>query len=151
MPQREAGGTVLFAPDDRAGGEPSSSRPRILIVEDEYLIAVQVEETLVDAGFEVVGTASTAAQAVRLANAEQPALVVMDVRLIGAGDGVEAALEIYGATGIRCIFTTAYTDPEMQRRAAAAAPFGWLGKPYRMEALVGLIRRALGSEPGAAG
>ena len=78
-----------------------------------------------------------------MAKAERPALIVMDIRLPGRRDGVDAAIEIYRATGIRSIFATAYAEPQMRQRAEAAAPLGWLPKPYRADALIPLIRDAL--------
>jgi DNA-binding NarL/FixJ family response regulator len=121
----------------------TAESPRILIVEDEYLVALELEIGLAEAGFDVVGTASTATEAVRLAKTESPALVVMDVRLAGRRDGIDAAISIYGATGIRCIFATAYAEPQLRQRADAAAPLAWLAKPYQVDALIRVIRTAL--------
>lgn len=87
------------------GAKPPSGGaelPRILIVEDEYLISVELEARLSEAGFEVVGIATTASEALRLAAAERPALIVMDIRLAGRQDGIDAAVRIYNTTGIRC-------------------------------------------------
>jgi DNA-binding NarL/FixJ family response regulator len=118
------------------------SGPRILIVEDEYLVALQSEISLREYGFEVVGIAASADEAVRLAQSERPALVVMDVRLMGARDGVDAALEIFKTSGIRSLFVTAHYDDETKKRAEAAQPLGWLAKPYTPTNLVALARYA---------
>jgi two-component system, response regulator PdtaR len=135
---------MVFAADYEAGGEAATqSAPRILIVEDEYLVAAELETSLAEAGFAVIGIAATAADAIRLARAEHPTLIVMDIRLAGRRDGITAAIEIYRETGIRCIFATAYAEPQMRQRAAAVAPLGWLAKPYQAEALIALIRDAL--------
>jgi DNA-binding NarL/FixJ family response regulator len=112
-----------------------AKKPTVLIVEDEYLVALQSEIALRDAGFEIVGIASAADEAVEVARSERPNVVIMDVRLIGDRDGIDAALEIYRATGIRCIFATAHSDPETRRRAHAAEPLGWLPKPYTPDQL----------------
>jgi two-component system, response regulator PdtaR len=70
-------------------------------------------------------------------------LAIVDVRLAGHRDGVEAAIELFRGHGIRSIFATAHADPETRRRAQAAAPLGWLAKPYSPERLLPLIRAAL--------
>jgi two-component system, response regulator PdtaR len=125
----------------RATGE--TELPRILIVEDEYLVSMELEARLSEAGFEVVGVATTASEALRLAVAERPVLIVMDIRLAGRQDGIDAAVRIYNTTGIRCIFATAHAEPQIRERAKAASPIGWLSKPYQFDALVAMIREAL--------
>lgn len=140
--------TAPTPPGHRAAGEPIDNGPatrhRILVVEDEFFVAMELETALGDAGFDVVGVASSADEAVRLAKAHRPALVLMDIRLIGKRDGVDAALEIFDAVGTRSIFTSAHTDARTQARAARADPYGWVAKPYRMAPLLVMIRAALG-------
>jgi DNA-binding NarL/FixJ family response regulator len=125
------------------GPASAAGEERILIVEDEYLVAMDIETALSEAGFVVVGTAARASEAVRLAKETRPHLVVMDVRLAGSRDGIDAAIEIYNATGIRCIIASAHAAPELHRRAAAAAPLAWIAKPYQAGALIALIRDLL--------
>ena len=79
----------------------------------------------------------------RLAKSERPTLAVMDIRLIGKRDGVDAALEMFRETGVRCIFATAHHTLATRSRAAPTAPLGWLPKPYSMEDLVEMIRLAV--------
>lgn len=119
-----------------------AARGSVLIVEDEFLIAAAVENDLTDGGFRVVAVANTADDAVKLTRETRPDLVVMDIRLVGARDGVDAALEIFGETGIRCIFATAHADAQCKARAVAASPLGWLQKPYGREALIGAVEHA---------
>jgi DNA-binding NtrC family response regulator len=141
---------IPFSPDERAVGAAPERTPRILIVEDEYLVANEVEAALADAGFEIAGIAASAAEALRLARLEKPSLAIVDIRLIGPRDGIEAAIEMAQILGIRSVFTTAHSDPAMRARAAPAAPLGWLPKPYRMEQLIATVRRALKDlEPGS--
>jgi len=116
---------------------------RILIVEDDFLIASQMEAALADAGFEIAGVASTGKEALQLAKAQPPTLVVMDIRLPGDQDGIETALELFRLHGIRCIFASAHSDDATRRRAAPAAPLGWLQKPYMMASLTAMTRAAL--------
>ena len=127
-----------------SGGSPQAA-PRILVVEDDYLVALQAETALIDAGFEVVGVAASAEEAVSLAARERPTVALMDIRLAGPRDGIEAALEIFRNNGIRSIFATAHTDGRTKARAAAAEPLGWLAKPYTSESLVEIARQAVAS------
>jgi DNA-binding NarL/FixJ family response regulator len=134
---------VVFSRDETAGGAKQSGLPaRVLIVEDDYLIAMQMEAALSDAGFDVTGVASSAEEALELAAARRPALAVMDVRLGGRRDGIDAALELFGSQGIRCVFATAHYDARVRARAQPAAPLAWVPKPYAMPALVGAVQRA---------
>jgi DNA-binding response OmpR family regulator len=133
----------VFLPDERSSEQKLSEVPRILIVEDDYLVAMEAEAAVVEAGFEAAGLATSAEEAVRLAKSERPTLAVMDIRLIGKRDGVDAALEIFRDTGVRCIFATAHHTLETRARAAPTAPLGWLPKPYSMDDLVETIRFAI--------
>jgi DNA-binding NarL/FixJ family response regulator len=119
--------------------------PRILIVEDDYLISGDMEAELAAAGFEIVGVARSATDAIGLAIEQRPNLVIMDIRLEGARDGVEAAVEIFKACGIRSLFASAYSHPETRRRAEPSLPLGWIAKPYTMGSLVEAVRSALRS------
>lgn len=108
---------------------------KILIVEDEFFIALDVEEQARSLGHTVVGTAVTAEEAVRMAGETQPDVVLMDIRLGGATDGIAAALDIRSRYGIDSIFVTANTDPHTLRRAEAIKPLGVLEKPITLERL----------------
>jgi DNA-binding NarL/FixJ family response regulator len=136
--------TLAFAWEDSLGSDKPAAPPiRILVVEDNFLVASQVEMALCDAGFDVSGVAASAEEAVELARAQKPALVVMDVRLAGQRDGIYAAVEIFRNLGIRCIFATAHYDQHSLDRAKPAMPLGWLQKPYSMISLVDTVHQAL--------
>jgi DNA-binding response OmpR family regulator len=139
------GPRLVFARDDAAAGADKrrDTSKRILVVEDDFLVAMQMEWALTEAGFEVAGVASSGEDAVELALTERPRLAVMDVRLAGERDGIDTALQLFAEQGLRCIFATAHHDEHARRRAAPAAPLGWLHKPYTMTSLVELVRRAL--------
>jgi DNA-binding NarL/FixJ family response regulator len=140
-----------FAHDDAWGvGTQAVRHGGILIVEDDFLIAAQLEATLIDAGFEIAGIAASAAEAIECASSQHPILCVMDIRLSGDRDGIEAALELLRAHSIRCIFATAHNDRDVRRRAAAADPLGWLQKPYTMSSLVALVHQAVSELRGKA-
>jgi DNA-binding NarL/FixJ family response regulator len=115
----------------------------ILIVEDDFLAAMEIESVLKEAGYQIAGIAARAEEAVRLAKSATPTLVIMDVRLAGNSDGVDAALDIFCATGIRSIFATAHYDADTRSRAQAATPLGWLPKPYAPHALLALVKKAV--------
>ncbi|CAO3419627.1 response regulator [Azospirillum endophyticum] len=108
----------------------SESPFRILVVEDESLAAMALEEVLGMLGFAVVGIEDNADAAIKAAERLRPDIVMMDIRLLGLRDGIEAAAAIRARTGIRCIFTSAFADAETRHRAAECDPFGFVRKPY---------------------
>lgn len=135
---------LVFAREDSAGSDKQIEPPaRILVVEDDFLVANEIDIALSDAGFDIAGVAASADEAVELAESQRPALIVMDVRLAGEHDGIHAAVEIFRRLGIRCIFATAYYDQHLLERARPAMPLGWLQKPYSMVSLVNAVRRAV--------
>ena len=122
----------------------ASGRPlRVVVVEDEAIIAMDIEMMLQDLGAEVVGVAMTAAEAVRLTELHHPDCATMDINIKGDRDGVSAAIEIYEVLGIRSIFVSAYGNDETKARAAPAHPFGWVKKPLDMEDLRSALDRVL--------
>lgn len=132
-----------FAVEAGQGADRRPADPvRILVVEDDFLISMSVEDALIHEGFDVVGVTRTAEEAIDRAGTIRPSFAIMDIRLAGLRDGVDAAIEIFRRYGIRCIFATAHADPEIQARALAASPLGWLQKPYSMHSLVDMARQA---------
>ena len=118
-------------------------RPRILVVEDDYFVALDLESGLRDAGFQVVGPVPTAEEALALARSERPLLALMDIRLAGARDGIDTALALYRDLGIRCVFASAHVEAPYRKRAEPAVPLGWLQKPYTIGVVVAAVRTAL--------
>jgi CheY-like chemotaxis protein len=108
---------------------------RVLIVEDEFFISLHIKSLLRALGHVVVGIAVSADDAVRLAQREQPDVALMDIRLIGPRDGIDAAGEIFNSFGVPSIFVTANTDPQTRGRAQAVQPLGFLEKPVTAERL----------------
>jgi DNA-binding response OmpR family regulator len=131
-----------FAPAADDAAMSGGADERILIVEDDVLIASQMEAALGEEGFEIAGVASTGKEALQLNEAQSPTLVVMDIRLAGDRDGIDTALELFRLHGVRCIFASAHSDDDTRRRAAPAAPLGWLQKPYTMASLTAMVRAA---------
>jgi DNA-binding NarL/FixJ family response regulator len=134
---------AAFAPDERRGQSVDGGGAKVLIVEDDYLAAIEAEAALIEAGYEVVGIANTAERALALAQSLRPILAVMDIRLIGARDGVDAALDLFVKCGVRSIFATAHHDGNIRARAQPAAPLGWLAKPYSQRSLVQMVNQAM--------
>jgi CheY-like chemotaxis protein len=116
---------------------------RILIVEDNYFVAHQCENALVEAGYDVVDIVETADQAVQAAMDRRPALVLMDIYLPGKRDGIDAAVEIFQRFGIRSVFASALADPTVKTRAESARPLAWLAKPFNDRRLVATVQSAL--------
>lgn len=118
--------------DGKAGPQRSAGRTslRIVVVEDEPLVRLDLEMLLSAAGHEVVGAVDSADQAVAAAARERPDLMLMDVRLQGARDGIDAAIEIWESLGIRSLFASANLDPSARSRASRANPVGFVEKPF---------------------
>ncbi|MDG4889217.1 response regulator [Mesorhizobium sp. WSM4887] len=137
--------------ESRVGQPVAAALPtRILVVEDDFLISLEMESTLTAAGFEVVVVGS-GEEALDSAAADRPDLVVMDIRLSGAMDGIQTALELFRIYGLRSVFATAHSDSDVRARAAPAEPLGWLVKPYTPASLLSAIRSALRSGSSSAG
>ena len=132
-----------LAPAGDGGQEKPNERRRILVVEDEALVAMATSQLLEDAGYEVVGMAADKAQAVRLAEQEQPDLVLMDIRLRGGDDGVETAAQIRARFGLRILYVSAHGDSATLSRAAKTEPAGFVGKPHTTDELLSAVGRAL--------
>jgi DNA-binding NarL/FixJ family response regulator len=127
-------------------GDNPSRPKRILIVEDEFIIALAAEQALLEEGFEVVGVAASFEEAVALAEKTKPDLVMMDIRLTSQRDGIDAAIEIRRSLGIGSLFTSANQDPNNVARAAPANPEGWLPKPYSSERLIQKVQEVLSTQ-----
>jgi two-component system, sensor histidine kinase and response regulator len=121
----------------------TSDRRRILIAEDEQVVALDVESGLDELGYEVVGVVSSAPEAVRLTEETRPDLVLMDIQLGGPTDGITAAEEIRRRWQIPVVFVTASAGHEIVSRAKAAGPYGYITKPFRTKELKGTIAVAL--------
>jgi PAS domain S-box-containing protein len=119
------------------------AKARILVVEDEGIIAEDIRMSLRDLGYDVFAVVATGEEAVRTAEASCPDLVLMDVVLQGDMDGIEAANRIRSSLGVPLIYLTAYADDKMLERAKITEPFGYLIKPFRDRELHSTIEMAL--------
>ena len=103
---------------------------KILVIEDEAIVAADIKHKLTYLGYHVIATAGRGEDAVRIASAERPGLVLMDIALAGTMDGIEAADRICRIYHVPIIFLTAHSDSETLTRAKATGPFGYLLKPF---------------------
>jgi PAS domain S-box-containing protein len=117
--------------------------PRILIVEDELLITLDIKRRLTRLGYQVVGNTTNGEGALMLAEALRPDLVLMDIRLDGAMDGIEAAKQIGDRFHLPVAFLTAYAETATLERAKQANPFGYILKPVEDRELKTIIEIAL--------
>jgi signal transduction histidine kinase/AmiR/NasT family two-component response regulator len=119
------------------------SKTTILIVEDEAIIAADLAGKLRQLGYEVAGTAAVGKEAVELACRLLPRVVLMDIRLKGSMDGIEAAEAIRRRVDIPVIYLTAHSDSATLTRAMVSEPFGYILKPFEERELATTIEMAL--------
>jgi len=119
------------------------NKARILIVEDEAIIAVGIESQLQGLGYEVTSIVDTGERAIQKAEADKPDLILMDIRIKGEMDGIDTAEVIRNKFGIPVIFSTAYLDQERTDRAKITMPFGYVLKPLQERDLKVTIEMAL--------
>ncbi len=116
------------------------NKPRgILIVEDEVIIAMCLEMELKRAGYNVFQRVATGEEAVNIAQGEFLDTILMDIRLAGAIDGIEAAQQIREYASTPIIFMTGYPDKAIEERAKRLHPLGYLVKPVGLHALKPLL------------
>ncbi len=118
-------------------------KARIMVVEDEALVALDLTAKLRQLDYEVPGGALTGEEAVQQAEVLLPDLVLMDIRLAGEMDGVEAARQIHRNFHIPVVFLTAYSDDPTLERAKSAEPMGYLIKPFEQRELYTTVEMAL--------
>lgn len=116
---------------------------KILIVEDERIVAEEISMMISSIGYKITGIASTGTDAIREAGECMPDLVLMDVRLKGEMDGVEAAGIILERFGIPAIYLTAYADDDTVQRAKLTRPLGYIVKPLERNQVKSVIDVAL--------
>lgn len=116
---------------------------RILIVEDENIVALDLRKSLEELGYRIVGTASCGQEAIDLDNEHSPDLILMDIRLKGEMDGIAAARIIQASHDIPIVYLTAYTDNQTLKQATLTGPSAYLVKPVESQELKTTIEVAL--------
>ena len=106
------------------------SVPRIMVVEDEVVVAMDIKSKLTDLGYVVTDTVVTGEEAVEKAGESKPDLIFMDIQLAGELDGTEAADQIRRLYGIPVIYLTAHTDRSTLQKAKLSQPYSYVVKPF---------------------
>jgi two-component system, response regulator PdtaR len=113
---------------------------KLLIVEDEIIIAMRLEQVVTDLGHQVCAMASTEEAAIASAETHRPDVVLMDLRLAHGGSGAEAACQIYKSFGIRSIVVSANIDASARVALQACEPIAFVAKPLRPAELDGALK-----------
>src|SRR5687767_14540647 len=116
---------------------------RILVVEDEGLVAEDIRLSLESLEYRVIGVAASGERALEILETEIPDMVLMDIMLQGELDGIETALLVYERYGIPVIFLTAHADKATLERAKVSQPFGYILKPFQEQDLRTSVEIAL--------
>ncbi|AKB53959.1 hypothetical protein A9239_05740 [Methanosarcina sp. A14] len=116
---------------------------RILVVEDEHIVAMGIKKMVKSLGYTVTGVASSGKDAISKAESTFPDVVLMDIMLKGDMDGVEAAGEIRERFDVPVVYLTAYSDNKILERAKKTEPFGYIVKPFDENDLHSSIEIAL--------
>jgi PAS domain S-box-containing protein len=119
------------------------AKAQILIVEDDSIVVMELQDRLQSLGYAVAAVASSGKEAIEKAAETHPDLVLMDIRLKGAINGIEAAKEIRACFDIPVVYLTAYADENTLQRAKATEPYGYILKPFEERELRTNIEIAL--------
>jgi PAS domain S-box-containing protein len=118
-------------------------KAKLLIVEDEPIVALDLQQEVEQLGCEVVALAESADEALVAAEICRPDLVLMDVRIVGSMDGIQTARLLRTAYQVPVIFLTSYSDEATIARAVKENPYGYLTKPFKSRELRASLRVAL--------
>jgi PAS domain S-box-containing protein len=119
------------------------NQPKILVVEDESIVSLEIQSRLEDLGYEIAGAVYSGEDAVTSSKELIPDLILMDINLRGEIDGIEAANTIKGTLNIPIIYMTAYADDETIQRAKVSEPYAYIIKPIEVRELHTSIEIAL--------
>ena len=119
------------------------NNPRILIVEDQSIVAMDIQNRLTNLNYIITGIASSGAGAIKKAEETRPDLVLMDIMLKGDMDGIGAAQQIRTRLNIPIVYLTAYADANTLQRAKITEPFGYILKPFEERELHTTIEMAM--------
>jgi chemotaxis response regulator CheB len=142
LPLREIAPRLVQLSTEAPPQQPAR-RSRVLIVEDELVVATSLESRLVALGYDVVASVSSGEDALTIAPAASPDVVLMDIRLSGRMKGTEAARRLYDAFRLPIVYLTAYADEETLAEARPSRPSAFITKPYRVPEIHAAIELAL--------
>lgn len=120
-----------------------TKKTTVMVVEDESIVALDIESSLIELGYEVVARTGSGKDAVDLARKHRPDIILMDIMLNSKEDGVHAAGQITSQFDIPVVFLTAYSDKQTLDRVKLTEPFGYITKPYKSIDLSTAIELAL--------
>jgi DNA-binding NarL/FixJ family response regulator len=120
-----------------------SERYKVLIVEDERVVAKDLKQTLESMGYDVIGMAATRDETIASCEKQLPDIVLMDIRIKGDVDGIDTATELHKRYGLRVIYLTAHADVASIDRAKRTYPHAYLLKPVKPGELQGAIEIAM--------
>jgi len=120
-----------------------ADRPSILIVEDDSIVAFDIQQTLVALGYDAFAIASSAEEAVACVSNRCPDIVLMDIRINGPIDGISTAQLLLDRFAVQIIYLTAHADEAMIERAERTKPCAYLLKPVKAADLTSAIATAL--------
>ena len=124
-------------------GENERKNSKIMVVEDELIVATNIENQLRKIGYEVIPAVDSGEEAILRAQDAKPDLVLMDIKLSGKMDGIEAAQYLYEQLNIPVVYLTAYLDNETLQRAKITSPYGYILKPFEINKLYTTLEIAL--------
>jgi chemotaxis response regulator CheB len=125
-------------------GRAFTMKPRLLIVEDESVVATNLQQSLTELGYDVIDWIPTGEAALELAAREHPDLVLMDIHLAGALDGIRSARQIWEQLQIPIVYCTAHADLDTLKAVQTTESYGYVVKPFQSTAVRAAIELALG-------
>lgn len=120
----------MHAPTLDPSLRPPRQAPRVLVVEDEALIALDIERAVAALGYVVAGSAASGEEALETAEREHPDIVLMDIHLKGELDGIEAAARLRAQCRVPVVYLTSHSDDATLERAVRSRPYGFVLKPF---------------------
>ena len=130
--------------EERENGEGGRMpRGKVLIVEDEPIVAMDLKQEVQELGYDAVGVAESADEALMIVQDRLPDIALMDIRIIGTMDGIQTARALRHWYRVPSIFLTSYSDDATLARAARTMPYGYLTKPFKSAELKAALRMAL--------
>ena len=142
LPVSQIGPKLAELVSTHAAGEAAGA-PRILIVEDESVVATNLQHSLTEMGYNVIGWVPTGEAGIELAERDHPDLILMDIHLAGALDGIESARLIWQSLQIPIVYCTAHADLETLKAVQTTESYGYVVKPFQSPAVRAAVELAL--------